>query len=886
MAVIASIPETNIGQLESSPKNANQDFRSLLSQFGADYSFEEQYLVVGPIPKCQGWILHIPVIRPSLVELLNLVVPELLRLEIAFKIVRDMYAAIDILEGITGYAKLGKLICIYPADDLKAVMLATKLIELTRAFEGPSIPTDYHLGALIYTRYGSFTPLSQKSSNDSSAKFINDAIDNLIPDTYTIPFSMPAGVEWPFDRISKLVTQKSKTLLNAKYYPISHLKYDAKGNVIKALFFKHFYLIKQCVIKQARRSMCVDSAGRGVQEKLKWQYELYKRLKQSILMPEVYEYFEENGDAYLAMEYIRGISLQNWILAKYRSRIWEDLTTKEQLEILNCLMLVFKLIESLHICGYVHRDITPENFLIDRNNNVFIIDMELTWSATELTPNPPFELGTYGFMSPEQLRCETPTRNDDIYSLGCFMLIFFCNLLPAKLPSNNHQGLKKLIMKIVGESKICDLICKCLNTTPTARPSLSDLMTSVQEYHTKLHNRVRTPTTSAKNDSQSVEAILPIIQAGINRLASSPFSDKNGLWHSKSQKLGEKLPMDYLGATIQKGWHTGIAGPLWLLARAKRVGFDISMCHNCYKANLKYLKRKYSPTKNTNPGLFIGTAGSAISIAEGLDSQLIEFDEQVNDIMKEALCPDNTDGFDLSEGQAGVGIAVLRCLRFLDPSFAKDLLLKITLRLSRLTKSKLFWRQNQSTNLYTGPLGIVWFFLAALERYPNPFLEETVFDTLQLVLPEASKMSSNYRRNKYLTATHATQGALLCLVRAYKLLKIEKYREIVEANLHALPPHPISYDFTLNSGLTGLGEILLEAAGVFDNEHWKQKANWIAELLGYSFQEDPSKCGFWLVNEKDIGTADLFQGVSGVLHFLMRSRFADQLSHPLWPYHK
>jgi hypothetical protein len=148
--VIENIP------VNSSPNDYATDFSVLLNKYGLAYVRSEYYWMVGAPTKVQGWILHLSVIKIQILDLLNLIIPELIEGSVPFKIVIDLDTAGSLLDGNLGYIHLGKLVSIYPENDLQALQLAQKMITLTSSFKGPAIPTDFHLGSILYTRYGSF----------------------------------------------------------------------------------------------------------------------------------------------------------------------------------------------------------------------------------------------------------------------------------------------------------------------------------------------------------------------------------------------------------------------------------------------------------------------------------------------------------------------------------------------------------------------------------------------------------------------------------------------------------------------------------------------------------------------------------------------------------
>ena len=81
-----------------------------------------------------------------------------------------------------------------------------------------------------------------------------------------------------------------------------------------------------------------------------------------------------------------------------------------------------------------------------------IIDMELSYSLTAAYPDPPFQLGTIGYMSPEQEAIATPTVKEDIFSLGAIMLQVWTGISPYKLTSLSREELERKMEFLVQDN--------------------------------------------------------------------------------------------------------------------------------------------------------------------------------------------------------------------------------------------------------------------------------------------------------------------------------------------------------------------------------------------------------------------------------------------------
>jgi predicted Ser/Thr protein kinase len=126
----------------------------------------------------------------------------------------------------------------------------------------------------------------------------------------------------------------------------------------------------------------------------------------------LYGYGEWSGGLYIAMEFIQGISLRQYLLRT-------PISLKRSLEII--LDIAYALCH-LHTHGIIHRDLKPENILITESGTVKVIDFgiaQLLTSKEESDPSKQRMIGTPIYMSPEQREDpESVSYPSDIYSLG------------------------------------------------------------------------------------------------------------------------------------------------------------------------------------------------------------------------------------------------------------------------------------------------------------------------------------------------------------------------------------------------------------------------------------------------------------------------------------
>ena len=143
---------------------------------------------------------------------------------------------------------------------------------------------------------------------------------------------------------------------------------------------------------------------------------------------DIYDVGEDGDIHYLVMEFIEGQTLKEYIISN------GPLTPEQALPIMRQLVSA---ISNAHYNGIVHRDIKPQNILMDHDGNVKITDfgIAMALSATAHTKTNSV-LGTVHYLSPEQARGGMATKKSDIYSLG----IVFYELLTGKLPFSGESA--------------------------------------------------------------------------------------------------------------------------------------------------------------------------------------------------------------------------------------------------------------------------------------------------------------------------------------------------------------------------------------------------------------------------------------------------------------
>ena len=213
-------------------------------------------------------------------------------------------------------------------------------------------------------------------------------------------------------------------IIDQKYQIIELISRGNMGFIYRA---RHIHLDKIFAIK-------VLAPDEPLKEESKERFQREAHTASSLNHPNIINVHDfgilENGEFYLAMEYLEGESLA------------DNLSREKRLDFHSALPIfkqICSALEYAHSQGVVHRDLKPSNIMLIKDYKGELQCKVIDFSIAKFTRKKPDQktitkpgqiFGSPLYMSPEQCQGKKPDHRSDIYSLGCVMYEVLCGEPP------------------------------------------------------------------------------------------------------------------------------------------------------------------------------------------------------------------------------------------------------------------------------------------------------------------------------------------------------------------------------------------------------------------------------------------------------------------------
>lgn len=204
--------------------------------------------------------------------------------------------------------------------------------------------------------------------------------------------------------------------------------------------------------------------------------QILKRFKQELILARqvthknvirIFDLGQSDGIKFITMDFVEGRDLHHSLLEK--GKFPPEQAARIMLQICRAL-------EAAHSEGVIHRDLKPQNIMLDASGRVYVMDFGIARSAylPGMTQTGAL-IGTPEYMSPEQGRGEKLTERSDIFSLG----IIFYELLTSKSPYYSDTPLATLWKRMT------EKVTPPVVVDPTLPQALNDIVVKALEIEPK-----------------------------------------------------------------------------------------------------------------------------------------------------------------------------------------------------------------------------------------------------------------------------------------------------------------------------------------------------------------------------------------------------------------
>jgi serine/threonine protein kinase/Tfp pilus assembly protein PilF len=221
--------------------------------------------------------------------------------------------------------------------------------------------------------------------------------------------------------------------------------------------------------------------------------DVLRRFKQELILARqvthknvirIFDLGEAEGAKFISMEYVDGRDLKS--IRAERGK----LQAEEAAEIIG---QVCRALDAAHAEGVIHRDLKPQNIMVDKQGRVVVMDFGIARSREMpgLTQTGVI-VGTPEFMSPEQAKGEEIDSRSDLFSLGIILYELLTGKAPYEATSSVATLLKRTRERAVPPIKldpaipkfINDIVVRCLEIDPQRRyASAQEILRDLEARH-------------------------------------------------------------------------------------------------------------------------------------------------------------------------------------------------------------------------------------------------------------------------------------------------------------------------------------------------------------------------------------------------------------------
>lgn len=296
-------------------------------------------------------------------------------------------------------------------------------------------------------------------------------------------------------------------MLDNRYEILEVIGYGGMAVVYKA---RCHLLNRNVAIKILRDDMAADSEFK---ERFNKEAQAVAMLSHPNIVS-VYDVSRTPEIDYIVMELVDGITLKQYMKSKGRLSCEESVHFSVQ---------IARALSHAHNKGIVHRDIKPQNIMIDLNGTVKVGDFGIAYLENAQAAETGMAVGSVHYISPEQAKGQTVDARSDIYSLGVVMYEMLTGEMPYTGESAEAVALQHVSSTPVPPRSINPEIperleaitMRTMNADADKRYQTADeLLQELDEYRKGQAAAVAVQENESERDEQLPRDVEPIGRSG------------------------------------------------------------------------------------------------------------------------------------------------------------------------------------------------------------------------------------------------------------------------------------------------------------------------------------------------------------------------------------
>ncbi|HEY7513120.1 MAG TPA: protein kinase, partial [Vicinamibacteria bacterium] len=260
----------------------------------------------------------------------------------------------------------------------------------------------------------------------------------------------------------------------------------------------------------------------------------------------IYDLGEAEGTKYFTMEYIEGTSLKDFIRERGKVPPAEAVAIARQ---------VLGGLREAHDQGVVHRDLKPQNIMVDAARQAHLMDFGIARSTeTAGMTATGAVVGTPDYMSPEQVKGEKAGPPSDIFSFG----VILYEMITGGVPFHGDDAMSKILMRLTRKPRaprelnkdvpkyLEQVVQKCMEVDVALRyKDAGSILADLERHHVDrgITVRMRRTVERQRKPLLALSVIAPFVLAGwwwttrkppvaqegpVHTLAIVPFTNATG----------------------------------------------------------------------------------------------------------------------------------------------------------------------------------------------------------------------------------------------------------------------------------------------------------------------------------------------------------------------